>query len=182
MVRGLLLSTPIVGYNDRLTVEPGQTVDVKVSCAETGLRAPGRRQVLQAGSYVRIPHRAGLTLAASFSIHLWMWINTSASGRLILLLQGVVVADGDASCLEAGRIAARVGDRVRSIIARPVRSACRPLARTMSSSLPSSSAAGGPGASTTARSTHCSLGEPSTTSCRPMSVRAKRGVRWCVPT
>ena len=136
---------PIVGYTDRLTVEPGQTVDFKISCAETGFRAslvrlihgdanpsgpgfksqaipssiegehPGRRQVLHAGSYVRIPHRTGLTPAASFSIHLWMWINTSASGRQTLLSQGVVATGGYALCLDAGRIAARVGDQVVTV-------------------------------------------------------------------
>ena len=136
---------PIVGCTDRLTVEPGQTVDFKISCAETGFRAlparlihgdanpsgpgfksqaipssidgehPGRRQVLHAWSYVRIPHRAGLTPAASFSIHLWVWVNTSASGRQTLLSQGVVATGGYALCLEAGRIAARVGDQVVTV-------------------------------------------------------------------
>src|SRR6476659_3882297 len=131
---------PIVGYTDRLTVEPGQTVDFKISCAETDFSAslvrlihgdanpvgpgfkaqpipssidgqhPGRHQVLHAGSYVRIPHRVGLTPAASFSIHLWMWINTSTGGRQTLLSQGVVDDGGYALCLEAGVIAVRVGD------------------------------------------------------------------------
>lgn len=58
---------PIVGYTDRLTVEPGQTVDFKISCTETDFSAslvrpihgdanpavPGFR------SHVRIPHRVG---------------------------------------------------------------------------------------------------------------------------
>lgn len=139
------MSMPIVGYTDRLTVEPGQTVDFKISCAETDFSAsmvrlihgdanptgpgfkaqpipsgidgdyPGLHQVLRPGSYVRVPHRVGLTPAASFSIHLWMWINTSTGVRQTLLSQGVVDAGGYALCLEAGRIAARVGDQVVTV-------------------------------------------------------------------
>lgn len=136
---------PIVGYTDRLTVEPGQTVDFKISCAETDFSASlvrlihgdanpagpgfkaqhvpstiegahrGQYQPLRPGSYVRIPHRVGLTPAASFSIHLWIWINTPTGGRQTLLSQGVVDAGGYALCLEDGLIAARAGDQVVTV-------------------------------------------------------------------
>lgn len=136
------MSMPIVGYTDRLTVEPGQTVDFKISCTERNFDAslvrlihgdtnptgPGFKsqrvpstiegahlglfQPLRGGSYARIPHRDGLTPSAGFSIHLWMWINASADGRQVLLSQGVVEDGGYALYLEAGHVAARVGDQV----------------------------------------------------------------------
>lgn len=136
---------PIVGYTDRLTVEPGQTVDFKISCAKAHFNAslvrlihgdanpagpgfkvqhvpssidgdhPGRPQVLRAGSYVRIPHRAGLTPAAGFSIHLWIWLGASTGGSQTLLSQGSSGTGGYAVRLEAGRIAARVGDQVVTV-------------------------------------------------------------------
>ena len=136
---------PIVGYTDRLTVEPGQTVDFKVSCAEPHFKASlvrlihgdtnpagpgfksqhipstiegaheGRHQPLRPGSHVRIPYRNGLTPDASFSIHLWMWVNTVTGGRQTLLSQGVVDDGGYALSMEDGRIAARVGDQVVTV-------------------------------------------------------------------
>ncbi|WP_422747081.1 N,N-dimethylformamidase beta subunit family domain-containing protein [Mycobacterium sp. WMMD1722] len=139
------MSMPIVGYTDRLTVEPGETVEFKISCVETDFSAslvrlihgdtnpagpgfksrhvpstiegvhPGNHQPLRPGSYVRIPHRVGLTPAASFSIHLWMWINSSTDGRQTLLSQGVVDAGGYALRLEDGRIAAGIGDQVVTV-------------------------------------------------------------------
>ena len=79
------MSMPIVGYTDRLTVEHGQTLDPKISCAESNFSASlvrqthddanlagpgcksqhvpstiegahlGRYQPLREGSYVRPP-------------------------------------------------------------------------------------------------------------------------------
>ena len=146
------MSMPIVGYTDRLTVQPGQAVDFKVSSvhphfhaslvrlihgddspAGPGFKAhpvpsqiegthPGRHQLLRPGSYVRIPHRDGLTPTGSFTIHLWLWINSATGGRQTLLSQGSAGDGGYALRLEDSRVAARVGGQVvtvsRQILAR----------------------------------------------------------------
>ncbi|ULN33544.1 LamG domain-containing protein [Mycolicibacterium smegmatis] len=139
------MSMPIVGYTDRLTVEPGQTVEFKISSVEPTFHAtlvrllhgddnpagpgfkatrvpsaiegphPGRYQSLRPGSYVHIPHRAGLTPSASFSIHLWMWINSATGGRQTLLSQGSVDDGGYALRMEDSRITARVGDQAVTV-------------------------------------------------------------------
>lgn len=139
------MSMPIVGYTDRLTVEPGQTVDFKISCAAAvfsaslvrlihgdpnpagpGFKAlpiasavdgdyPGEHQSLTAGSYVRIPHRAGLTPASSFSVHMWIWPTAPVEGTQTLLSHGVVGDGGYALRIEDGRIAVRTGDTALSV-------------------------------------------------------------------
>lgn len=136
---------PVVGYTDRLTVQPGQTVDFKISCTEPNFTASlvrlihgdanpagpgfksqhvpstiegahvGLHQPLRAGSYVRVPHRDGLTPVADFSIHLWMWIHTVTGGRQTLLSQGVVDNGGYAVRIEDSQVAAQVGDQVVTV-------------------------------------------------------------------
>lgn len=139
------MSMPIVGYTDRLTVGPGQTVDFKISCdaptftaslvrlihgdanpAGPGFKAqhiassiegthPGQHQALSAGSYVRVPYRNGLTSADSFTVHLWIWPTLPTGGRQTLLSQGRVSDGGYALGLEEGKVTFRVGSQILTV-------------------------------------------------------------------
>lgn len=93
----------VVGYADRLSVSPGETVRFMVSCEDADYRAtvvrlihgdpnprgpgfkanavastidgeyPGRRQQIHTGSYAVVPDSPLLRLAGSFSIQLWLY-------------------------------------------------------------------------------------------------------------
>ena len=139
------MSMPVVGYTDSLTVQPGHTVQFKISSEAPAYSAslvrlvrgdtnadgpglkvqrisstfdgvhPGGRQSISAGSFVRIPHRTGLTPPDGFTVHLWMWSTAPDCGTQTLLSQGSVGQGGYALRIEDGRIAAHVGDRVAMV-------------------------------------------------------------------
>lgn len=105
----------IVGYPDRFSVQPGETVRFMVSCELPGYRAdivrlmhgdtspagpgfkeklvdthvsgdyPGRKQDLHAGSYVAVPGSPLLDLPDGFTIQAWIYPTTPAGGP-----QGIV--------------------------------------------------------------------------------------------
>jgi N,N-dimethylformamidase len=96
--------TPVVlGYADRFSVAPGESIRFMVSCEAPSFRAqlvrlihgdlnpagpgykeelvpssidrimPGRRQTIAAGSYVRVPLKAALDLSAGLTLQAWIW-------------------------------------------------------------------------------------------------------------
>jgi N,N-dimethylformamidase len=107
----------IVGYADRLTVQPGETIGLKVSSeAERyevdvirlrhgdtnpdgpGHRStlvdsvgtlPGRVQPLRAGSYVEVADAGGLLAGDAFTVCAWIWPSLPQRGR-----QGIVTRGG----------------------------------------------------------------------------------------
>ncbi|MCA1647382.1 MAG: LamG domain-containing protein [Chloroflexi bacterium] len=106
----------LLGYADRFSVEAGDTLRFMVSCesarfnaslvrlihgdanpAGPGYRAepvpstadgthPGKRQVIAAGSYVRIPGAGGLDLTRGLTVQAWIWPTTPAhrSGQTVV--------------------------------------------------------------------------------------------------
>ena len=92
----------IVGYTDRLGVQPGERIKFMVSCELPTYRAdivrlvhgdenplgpgfkeeeiptpvdgqyPGREQAIHAGSYVIVPDQAALRLTGSFTLQAWV--------------------------------------------------------------------------------------------------------------
>ena len=113
----------IVGYSDRWSVRPGETVRFMASCESPTYRAdivrlihgdpspdgpglkeevvptsvdgtyPGREQVIRIGSYVTVPDAAGLNPAGSFTLQTWIYPTTPEKG-----VQGIITkwcsADG----------------------------------------------------------------------------------------
>ena len=106
--------TKLTGYADRLSVQPGETVRFMVSTEFPRFRAdivrlsisvnpkypgfneelvdspanreyPGRRQALNAGSYVMVPDAPALRLTGSFTIQAWVNASTPQKGA-----QGIV--------------------------------------------------------------------------------------------
>src|SRR5437868_8744832 len=100
----------IVGYSDRLSAAPGETVRFMVSCEEVDYQAQlvrlihgdpspsgpgfkeeeipsaidgrylGRTQAIRTGSYARIEHHPSLDLDGSFTVGAWMLPTTPRSG------------------------------------------------------------------------------------------------------
>ena len=98
----------LLGYADRFSVAPGETIRFMVSCEAPSYRArlvrlihgdsnpagpgykeesfassfdrtiPGRRQTIAAGSYVRVPLATALDLSAGFTVQAWIWPTTPA--------------------------------------------------------------------------------------------------------
>ncbi|HLZ31158.1 MAG TPA: N,N-dimethylformamidase beta subunit family domain-containing protein [Chloroflexota bacterium] len=99
--------TPVLlGYADRFSVAPGESIRFMVSCEATTFDAqlvrlihgdanpagpgyreellasrfnrtiPGRRQTIAAGSYVRVPFAAPPELAAGLTVQAWVWPTT----------------------------------------------------------------------------------------------------------
>jgi N,N-dimethylformamidase len=98
----------LLGYTDRFSVQPGETVRFMVSCEAERFTAelfrlvhgdnnpdgpgfrrvrvpssvdgtyPGAHQVIAAGSYVRVPNTTGLDLTEGFSVQAWVWPTTPA--------------------------------------------------------------------------------------------------------
>jgi N,N-dimethylformamidase len=105
----------IVGYTDRLSVAPGETVRFMVSCEASRYRAdivrlvhgdtnpegpgfkeelvetsangeyPGRRQAIYSGSYAVVPDSPQLRLTGSFTLQAWLYPTTPRKGA-----QGIV--------------------------------------------------------------------------------------------
>ena len=101
----------IVGYTDRLSVQPAQVIRFMVSCAAPGYRADivrlihgdrnaagpgfkveeihsavsgeyrGRRQTLPKGSYVRVPDSPRLRSRRGFSLQAWIYPTTPEMGE-----------------------------------------------------------------------------------------------------
>ena len=100
----------VVGYSDRLSVQPGETIKFMVSSELPRYRAdivrlihgdtnprgpgykeelvqapvnreyPGRSQALPNGSYVTVPDNPALRLSASFTLQAWIYPTTPAKG------------------------------------------------------------------------------------------------------
>ena len=100
----------IVGYTDRLSAQPGETVRFMVSCEARRYRAdivrlihgdrnpggpgfkaqeiktaasgeyPGRRQMLPKGSYVRVPDDPRLRLTSGLTLQAWIYPTTPEKG------------------------------------------------------------------------------------------------------
>jgi N,N-dimethylformamidase len=129
----------LVGYGDKLSVEPGADIQFMVSSeadsfdaavirlihgdanpsgpgfkyepveSELTGRYPGTRQRLRPGSYVRIPHAPALDRVLSLTVQ--MWIFPTLPGKERQTLMSSVSADGSgyALRLEHGQLALRVG-------------------------------------------------------------------------
>ena len=97
------MSMRVVGYTDRLSVQPGESIRFMVSCeapsydadvarlihgdedpAGPGFKAepvqtpidgryPGRRQRIDSGSYVIVPDQPALGLTGSFTLQAWVY-------------------------------------------------------------------------------------------------------------
>jgi N,N-dimethylformamidase len=98
----------LLGYADRFSVAPGELIRFMVSCEVPSYRAslvrlihgdanpagrgykeqvlassldqtlPGRRQTIVAGSYVRVPLKRPIDLAAGLTVEAWVWPTTPA--------------------------------------------------------------------------------------------------------
>jgi N,N-dimethylformamidase len=96
----------VLGYADRFSVQPGETIRFMVSCEQDRYRAelfrlvhgdqrtagpgdrrvrvpssadgahPGKRQTMAAGSYVRIPQFRTVDLSRGFTLQCWIWPTT----------------------------------------------------------------------------------------------------------
>jgi N,N-dimethylformamidase len=101
----------VVGYLNRLSVEPGEELELKVSCLEGDYRAsvvrlihgdlnpagpgwksedvetelsgtyPGREQTYAHGSFVRVEDESGALYSPSFSVHAWILATTPYKGE-----------------------------------------------------------------------------------------------------
>ena len=110
----------VVGYSDPMSVEPGQSVRVMVSCELPEYRAdfvrvvqgdpnpegpgvkeevvsspingnhPGRKQVFPRGSYVTVPDSPVLRISGSFTLFAYIWPTTPKKG-----LQGILTKWSD---------------------------------------------------------------------------------------
>src|SRR5580765_837678 len=109
MILPMQAPTPVLlGYADRFSVAPGESIRFMVSCEAPTFDAqlvrlihgdanpagpgyqeemlassfngtrPGRRQTIAAGSYVRVPLETTLELAAGLTIQAWIWPTTPA--------------------------------------------------------------------------------------------------------
>src|SRR5687767_13403445 len=119
--------TPVLlGYADRFSVRPGETIRFMVSCEAAQFRAslvrlihgdqhpdgpgfrqvrisssvdgtyPGVRQVIAAGSYVRVPGAADFDFAKGLTVQAWIWPTTptKAGGQAIVSTQRAAEAGG----------------------------------------------------------------------------------------
>ncbi len=101
------LSTELIGYPDRLSAAPGETVAFKVSTdavefeasivrlihadvngpgpkaevVESSRRYVGRKQIARAGSYVRVDHAPALALTGSLSLQAWIYPTMPMKGE-----------------------------------------------------------------------------------------------------
>ncbi|MDA4113103.1 MAG: LamG domain-containing protein [Thaumarchaeota archaeon] len=110
-------SMRIVGYADRLSVEPGQKIRFMVSCLEPSYRADvvrlihgdenpagpgfksrmvgnvsrslqGRAQTFRKGSYIRVKNRPSLRDLSSFTLQAWIRPTTPGRGSQSIVSQG----------------------------------------------------------------------------------------------
>ncbi|MFL2763823.1 MAG: LamG domain-containing protein, partial [Dehalococcoidia bacterium] len=93
----------VVGYSDQISLQPGQPVNIMVSCKQDNYQAdfvrlmngdnhpdgpgvkeeeipsnitgkhPGRVQEFQHGSYIKIDNSPGLYIKSSFTIQAWIY-------------------------------------------------------------------------------------------------------------
>ena len=126
----------ITGYADTLSAAPGETISfmvncelpryrvevVRVICGDTNPAGPGvkeevvktpvsktyagRRQTIEAGSYVTIPNRPPLEDLDSFSLQAFIWPTTPTKGRQVIAARfrdrdkagfALVISEHDAS-------------------------------------------------------------------------------------
>ncbi len=135
----------IVGYSDRLSVEPGEKVQVMVSCEMSEFRAdlvkvahgdpspdgpgvkeetipspangqyPGRRQEFPRGSYVLVPDSPAMKIERNFTLRAYIYPTTPNRG-----VQGIVTKwSDDTGCGlfidELGSLAVWLGDGSRAL-------------------------------------------------------------------
>jgi N,N-dimethylformamidase len=104
----------LLGYADRFSAQAGDTVRFMVSCEATSFNArlvrlihgdnnpagpgyrdilvpssadgtyPGKRQVITAGSYIRVPIGAGLGLSQGLTVQAWVWPTTPGQTQSIV--------------------------------------------------------------------------------------------------
>src|SRR5215813_11830164 len=138
------MTLAIVGYADRMSVRPGDTLKVMVSC-ETGAASyraelvrlvcgddspngpgykerpvghpangtyPGRRQRINAGSYVVVPASPLLESVTSFTLQALIWPTTPGRGAQTLLGRWDAVTQAGYALIidETGAVALRLGD------------------------------------------------------------------------
>src|SRR6266852_497157 len=130
----------LMGYADRLSVQAGDTIRFMVSCEASSFDArlvrlihgdnnpagpgyreeepsspadgtyPGKRQIIAAGSYVRVPGGGALDLTNGLTVQAWIWPTTPAKpgGQAIIAcwseLRGFVFGLDDTGhlCLDLG--------------------------------------------------------------------------------
>src|SRR5881409_506920 len=110
----------VIGYADRLTVAPGETIRFHVSCESARYEAklvrlihgdenpagpgfkeeelesaldggyPGRVQGFPSGSYVRVEDAQALHPARAFTVEAWIWPTTPGIRRQGLITKGGV--------------------------------------------------------------------------------------------
>ncbi len=131
----------LVGYGDRLSVAPGETISFMVSAdgptryragivrlihgdanpAGPGFKArpvasdvngtyPGRRQEIDAGSYVVVPDHPVLHGLASFTLAAMIWPTTPDRGRQAIIVKGADGGAGFALCIDDGGVALALSD------------------------------------------------------------------------
>jgi N,N-dimethylformamidase len=126
----------LLGYADRFSVQAGDTLRFMVSCEATSFDArlvrlihgdnnpagpgyhevlvpsladgtyPGKRQVIAAGSYVRVPVGAAVDLSRGLTVQAWVWPTTPTQTQAILAgPQGSFVFGVDSE----GRVCLKIG-------------------------------------------------------------------------
>src|SRR4051812_28420209 len=108
----------VIGYADRLSVAPGETIRLHASCESPRYEArlvrlvhgdenpagpgfkeeelasafdgehPGRVQGFPSGSYVRVEDAPAMHPARSFEVEAWIWPTTPERGRQGLVTKG----------------------------------------------------------------------------------------------
>ncbi|WP_406395586.1 LamG domain-containing protein [Streptomyces sp. NBC_00882] len=131
----------VVGYSDKLSVEPGGEITFLVStesrtfgarlvrlihgdtnASGPGFKAepvassadgshPGRHQALRPGSYVRVPGIDGLVPQGDFTLQTWFWSTTAAKSTQTLLAHRAADGTGYALRIEGGRLTLRAGSQ-----------------------------------------------------------------------
>jgi len=126
----------IVGYGDRLSVAPGETIRFYVSCEQPTYQAdivrlihgdpnpkgpgfkeelratavsreyPGRKQEIHSGSYVIVADSAALRVPYSFTLQAWISPTTPQKGVQGILTKWTAEGGGYAFCIDEGGVLA----------------------------------------------------------------------------
>lgn len=107
-----MLPTELIGYSDKLSAAPGQTIAFKISTDHAAYEADivrlihgdvngpgfksedahsfgqqvGRKQIAHCGSYAKVEHHAALSLSGSFTLQMWIYPTTPQKDELQGLL------------------------------------------------------------------------------------------------
>jgi N,N-dimethylformamidase len=136
----------LVGYSDRLSAAPGETIAFQVSSAHSEYRAdivrlvhgdpnprgpgfierevdtvmsgiyPGRAQAIRTGSYLTVADHPALHLAGSFTIHAWIMPTTPAKGGQSLIAKWDASPAGFALVIEHGALALWLADPEGNVV------------------------------------------------------------------